>query len=124
MTYRGLRNIATTLRMRSGQNDLQIRPRTIWRDKNECTKGTDCDQSQQREYSKQNRPHGGLHKVGDPVPPVRTRAQRLQMLMKVNRSRSLNVIEGPAAISPAAFALSNTLRARPIRQNGGPGLAF
>ena len=74
MTYRGLRNIAlafaTTLRMRSGQNNLQIPPRTIWRDKNECTKGIDCDQSQQCEYSKQNRPHGGLldHKVGDPVP--------------------------------------------------------
>jgi hypothetical protein len=50
MTYRGLRNIAlafaTTLRMRRRQNDLQIRPRAIWRDKKLSTNGTDDDQSQ------------------------------------------------------------------------------
>jgi hypothetical protein len=37
MAYRGLRNIslafATTLRIRGGQNDLQIRPHAILRDK-------------------------------------------------------------------------------------------
>ena len=47
MTYRGLRNVylafANTLRMRAGQKDLQTRPRAIWRDKNESTKGTDND---------------------------------------------------------------------------------
>jgi hypothetical protein len=64
MTYRGLRNIAltfaSTLRMRPRQKHLHIRPHTIWRDKKMSTQGTHNDQSQQREYSKQNRSHGRL----------------------------------------------------------------
>jgi hypothetical protein len=35
----------TTLLMRGGQKDLQIRPRAIWRGKNESSKGTDSDQA-------------------------------------------------------------------------------
>jgi hypothetical protein len=110
MAYRGLRNIsltfATTLRMRAGQNDLQIRPRAIWRDKNKSTEGTDNDQSQQREYSEQDRPHAGLlfdHTVGAPSRPVRTRVPAFKMLTKVNLSCSFNVIEAPAATSPTTY---------------------
>src|SRR5215472_13977451 len=80
MAYRGLRNIslafAAALCMRAGQHHLEIRPGAIWRGKDKSTKGTDNDQSQQREYSKKKRPHGGLlfdHKVGAPSRPVRTR---------------------------------------------------
>src|ERR1700751_836839 len=41
-------------------------------------------------------------RAAPPSRPVRTRARRrLQMLMKVNLSRSFNVIEAAAAISPA-----------------------
>jgi hypothetical protein len=108
MTYWGLRNrspaFAFTLRVRGGQNHLQIRPCAILRDKKLSAKGTDNDYSQQREYSKQNRPHGGLsydHKVGAPVPAGSHPCAGVYMLMKVNPSRSFNVTEAAAATSPA-----------------------
>lgn len=81
MTYRRLRTIAlafvTTLRKRAGQDDLQIRPRAIWRDKKLSTKGTDNDQSQQREYSKKIDRIAGSYltiRSAPPSRPVRTGA--------------------------------------------------